>query len=102
MAAPVSMYSHQNQFYLANSANEYLDTIITHIQNLADVCYVHLYVESNFIQPHEPFHIVDNLGNRFELHIGRIIRNPYFDRIYAYDGKDLGCTYRPAQSTFKV
>lgn len=100
--APLHTYTNENKFFICNQANERLDTIITYMQNLNDFCYVHLYVESNFIQPGEYFHVIDDLNNKFEIHVGRIIRNPYFDRIYQYTKNDLGCTYLHEKSIFKV
>ncbi len=57
---------------------------------------------AGYVLLNEPYRIEDDLGSHSELWTGKIVREPLFDDIYAYDGHDLGMTYRPEGTDFKV
>lgn len=46
--------------------------------------------------------VYDQDRNHCELGYGHIVRSSLFDSMYRYDGLDLGATYTPTQTTFKL
>ena len=57
---------------------------------------------SGYVLLNEPYTLTDDQGETTPLNTGKIVRTPLFDDIYAYDGQDLGVTYSPEATTFKV
>lgn len=55
-----------------------------------------------YVVLNEPYIIEDDWGAQSDLWTGKIVREPLFDDIYAYDGTDLGITYRLEGTDFKV
>lgn len=56
------------------------------------------------IQPDigKPYEIVTDHGGKTDLQIGAVIRTEEFDRCFFYEGMDLGVSYTPEKSTFKL
>ncbi|MBT2680741.1 type I pullulanase [Bacillus sp. ISL-35] len=50
----------------------------------------------------KPYKVSDNHGGETDLQIGAVIRTEEFDRLFFYEGKDLGVSYTPERSTFKL
>ncbi|MDQ0513852.1 pullulanase [Mycoplasmoides fastidiosum] len=48
------------------------------------------------------YYLSDDKNNQFELHYGHMVRSAEFDQTFFYDQNDLGCTYNPSFSIFKV
>ncbi|WP_088067593.1 type I pullulanase [Gottfriedia luciferensis] len=48
------------------------------------------------------YEIEDEFGSRTDLQVGGVIRSNDFDEKYAYDGEDLGATYTPEFTQFKL
>ena len=48
------------------------------------------------------YEVEDEFGNRTDLQVGGVIRSNDFDEKYAYEGNDLGATYTPEYTKFKV
>lgn len=46
--------------------------------------------------------VYDNDRNKQGLLFGSIVRKPVFDQLFTYDGDDLGATYSPKETTFKI
>lgn len=46
--------------------------------------------------------VYDNDRNKQGLLFGSIVRKPVFDQLFTYDGEDLGATYSPQETTFKL
>ncbi|MGM0874960.1 MAG: type I pullulanase [Bacillota bacterium] len=54
------------------------------------------------IQFGQIFMIVDERGNKTDLQIGSVIRTSEFDKLFAYEGNDLGAVYSKDKTTCKV
>jgi len=50
----------------------------------------------------ENYFVKDEFDTETDLQIGAVIRTEEFDELFEYKGNDLGVTYRPEASTFKV
>lgn len=50
----------------------------------------------------EDYVIYDQNRNHAELAYGHIVRSGLFEQTYTYSGKDLGATYQPAETLFKL
>lgn len=55
-----------------------------------------------YIRPEKMYHVVDEEGTESELHTGKIVRTELFDNIYYYKKDDLGFTYGPQATKFKL
>jgi pullulanase len=50
----------------------------------------------------QTYWIRDEHGKKTDLQVGAVIRTPEFDRLFYYEGHDLGVTYETNQSIFKI
>ncbi|RSK28222.1 type I pullulanase [Bacillus sp. HMF5848] len=55
-----------------------------------------------YIKLDSVYDVEDEYGVFTDLQIGAVIRTKEFDRLYYYDGNDLGVTYTHTDTTFKV
>ena len=55
-----------------------------------------------YIRPEKMYHVVDEEGTESELFTGKIVRTDLFDNIYYYKKDDLGFTYTPEGTKFKL
>jgi len=90
-----------NNTYLLVCDEETIDLEIVEKINLGVevklVCSFDAYITLNAI-----YHVVDADGVTSELYTGKIVRTDLFDNIYAYKKNDLGFTYAPASTKFKL
>ncbi|OEH91772.1 type I pullulanase [Bacillus solimangrovi] len=56
----------------------------------------------DFLKLEKEYHIEDEVGYRFPLFIGAVIRTEAFDERYSYDGTDLGNVYDKNETIYKV
>lgn len=50
----------------------------------------------------QDYHIYDQDRNQAELGYGQIVRSAIFEKNFTYTGRDLGATYSPQSTTFKL
>lgn len=50
----------------------------------------------------KPYKVSDDHGGETDLQIGAVIRTEEFDRLFFYEGNDLGVSYTPEKSIFKL
>ncbi|MDP3130043.1 MAG: type I pullulanase [Bacillota bacterium] len=97
---PLKNYRDNNTYQLVGE-EETVDLIVVEKINLGVevklVCSFDAYIALNQI-----YHIVDHDGITSELYTGKIVRTDLFDNIYAYKKNDLGFTYTPESTKFKI
>ncbi|WP_078414077.1 type I pullulanase [Priestia abyssalis] len=57
---------------------------------------------SFYVQIGQEYQVTDEWGAQTDLQMGAVIRTDEFDSMFHYTGNDLGVTYAPQKSTFKV
>ncbi|WP_458412175.1 type I pullulanase [Schinkia sp. CFF1] len=88
------------EFYLHNGIQSLQLAVIKTEPLLTDIKYT---CKSPIdIEIGKKYIISDELGNQTDLLIGSVIRTEKFDRLFYYDGHDLGVNFSPTKSTFKV
>ncbi len=75
-------------------------TIDTH-ERVGDRCKYTLSY-AGFVFLNKRYVVEADTGQTMPLHSGKIVRTEAFDDLYAYDGDDLGHTYSPEETRFKV
>ena len=87
--------------FRAESATETIPLEIIHKQTFDSVVkYTARF--TGFIMLNKHYEIIDEHGTSVELFSGEVVRSPLFDELFYYDGDDLGFTYTPQASVFKL
>ena len=89
------------KFYLRNELGQFSDCIITNVEKSKDFNRYELLIHNdyNFDLSHQ---IIDNHGYQCDLEIRSIVNQSEFEKLYAYDGDDLGNFYYPDHTDFAV
>ncbi|MFX3623104.1 MAG: type I pullulanase [Ectobacillus sp.] len=93
-------YGGAQQFYLKHGEEEWPLEIFNTIelpQFMKYECRVQAYLELG-----KSYIVKNERNDETDLQIGAVIRTKEFDEAYYYDGDDLGVTYTPEQSIFKL
>jgi pullulanase len=97
---PMRFYRDNNAYALVGN-EETIELVIEEKTNLGTevklVCSFDAY-----IRPEMPYFVIDEEGVRSELQTGKIVRTDLFDNIYHYKKNDLGFTYSPESTKFKL
>jgi pullulanase len=97
---PLKNYRDSNTYTLVGE-DETVDLEIVEKLNIGIevklVCSFAAYITLNRI-----YHVVDADGVSSELYTGKIVRTELFDNIYAYKKNDLGYSYSPESTKFKI
>ncbi|HOW37554.1 MAG TPA: type I pullulanase, partial [Bacillota bacterium] len=97
---PMRWYRDNNSYALIGN-DETVELVIEEKANLGTevklICSFDAY-----IRPEILYFVVDETGVRSELQTGKIVRTDLFDNIYHYKKNDLGFTYSPESTKFKL
>ena len=97
---PMRWYRDNNSYALIGN-DETVELVIEEKANLGTevklICSFDAY-----IRPEILYFVVDEAGVRSELQTGKIVRTDLFDNIYHYKKNDLGFTYSPESTKFKL
>ncbi|HHY72630.1 MAG TPA: type I pullulanase [Bacillus bacterium] len=88
------------QFVLSDGIKTYSLSIIKTEQLLTETKYI--CKSSAEVELGKKYTVSDFFGNQTDLLIGSVIRTARFDQLFFYDGNDLGVTFSPKKSIFKV
>lgn len=89
------------QFYLKNMlTQELIPTRIVYDYEQEQEHIYQLMVDNLYLGT--PFTVLNNHGLSCALETKGVVNDPMFDHLFAYDGDDLGPTYTPEQTVFKV
>jgi len=92
---------HADSFYLSDSHGASWDCVIRHIEEMEQqVCY-ELTIPSDLSFAQE-YSLYENRGRCIPLQMRHIVNTAEFDRLFAYDGIDLGAAYGPDATAFAL
>lgn len=102
--SPKNFYDSDDSFKIVNvdDGKQIKNLKIVHSDEKDNFSYSHIFIESDFIKFNNYYKIIDFHGFEIKLKFGKIVNTDYFDRIFYYDGNDLGNTYSKEKTTFKV
>lgn len=91
---------HLDDFYLAGES----ETIVLNLaskKTLGDTI-KYIFDFKGFIFLNKTYYVYDSLDRKIELYSGEVVRSELFDNLFYYDGDDLGVSYTPTATTFKM
>ena len=90
-----------DSFHLTNEQGDSWECVIRSVEERQDVIIYELTVPSDMVFGIR-YYIYESHGRRCEIQYRYIVQKPQFDKLFAYEGKDLGAIYHPTYTTFAL
>lgn len=91
-----------HKFYLKNLKTDEMELLSGEVHSSDEEAGFRVYTLNASFELGCVYRVIDAYGLSCYLDFSKLALTEEFDELYYYDGDDLGCTYTPEQSTFKV